>query len=199
MNNRRLDDLLRHAAPPSRPDDYWNDFPGAVTRALKRGRRDDHALQQARRLKVALRWSMAFAMACLLIGVALGWNHRRVISERQDLAEARKLVSELSALFPGQLQAIVMDNGQSQVLLSETPMAGKGLPIFLRVCDEGGCERIITFSGQQVQVNGRPCDVLLDARGHVIVAGSHFVWSSESKQSRAGGVRITGRALEGVL
>ena len=148
--------------------------------------------------RVAL-WSVGLATACVLFVLAL--NHWRAdrTEPNNDLADAQKLFSELNALFPNQLAAVVFDGSTPRLVLAEQASANQGAPIFVRLCGAQGCQRVITFSGQRVSLNGESCEVLADARGHVIVTGERFVWSSGDGSSAQGGYRIEAATLAGTL
>ena len=208
MNDSDLNELLRRARVPERSEHAWKELAGDTVRGLNL-RRDQvdglalrgHALAARAHLpgkRIAL-WSAVFATACVLIALAL--NHWRAdrTEPNNDLAAAQKLFSELNALFPDQLEAVVFDGSTPRLVLAEQTSQHKGTPIFVRLCGAQGCQRVITFSGQRVSLNGESCEVLLDARGHVIVTGERFVWSSGDEPSAQGGYRIEAAMLAGAL
>jgi hypothetical protein len=75
-------------------------------------------------------------------------------------------------------------------VLAEQPVPGSNTPIFVRICAERRCERAVTFSGRRVRMNGESWEVLADARGNVIVAGEHSVWSSGQRPIGERGLQI---------
>lgn len=208
MNNSELDDLLRRGRVPERSEQEWKECAEDTVRALnlRREKVDGLALRgQALAARAHLPgkrialWSAVFATACVLIALAL--NHWRAdrTEPNNDLAAAQKLFSELNALFPDQLEAVVFDGSTPRLVLAEQTSQHKGTPIFVRLCGAQGCQRVITFSGRRVSLNGESCEVLVDARGHVIVTGERFVWSSGEAASSQPGYRIEAATLAGML
>jgi hypothetical protein len=111
-------------------------------------------------------------------------------------ALVEKCYRETEALFPNQVQAIVFDEAGPRVVLAEKADVPKSPPLYLKICGPRGCQEIVTFSGQQVRVNGDVCDVLTDAAGNVMLAGDHMFWSSQSVGTKAGRYRIEARTME---
>jgi hypothetical protein len=197
VTDSELNALLRNAQPPPRTDEYWQEFPRTVWRGIARGLPPESA--KPKRLKLSLSAALVTGLAavCLLVGFWFGTHQRNDSASREDTAQARKLVAEIGALFPHQVQAIVIENGRTELRLSEKADVPDSAAVLLRICDKTGCEKIITFSGQQVRINGQWCDVLVDSGGHVIVAGPRFVWSTG--QPASSGAQIEAKALEDLL
>ncbi len=198
MNDSELNELLRRARVPERTDEQWSELQADTVAGLAlRG----HALAARAHppvKRIAL-WSVGLATACVLFVLALNhWRAART-EPNHDLADAQKLFSELNALFPNQLEAVVFDGSTPRLVLAEQTSANQGTPIFVRLCGAQGCQRVITFSGRRVSLNGESCEVLADARGHVIVTGERFVWSSGDAASSPGGYRIEAATLTGAL
>ena len=202
MHDAELNRLLTQARVPARPDEYWEDFPQAVVRTLSLQRaespRANSPPRKLSRLKVAA-WITA-ATACLAVGFFFGLRQGERNREELSVAEARRLFSEISSLFPNQVQAVVIEEAASELVLSKAPDVGRGAPVLLRLCGPRGCRSVITRSGQRLRIAGQPSDVLVDARGNVIVAGETFIWSNRSpEQSRPGGLRIEAKPLGEIL
>ena len=113
-----------------------------------------------------------------------------------QLAEARKYFHELEALFPNQLQAIVFDQQGTHLVLAPEPNLPASPPLYLKICGPKGCQRFVTFSGQQIRVNGDVCDVLADRQGNVLVVGQETLWADAKAAVRSGPYQIEARALE---
>ena len=222
MNDSELNDLLRRARVPARTAEEWKELAGDTVRTLtstlagdiKAGRvaprapfrTQPHVSGARGATRPALwpwrsvaRWAFAGATACVLCVLALNRRHADRIEPHNDVAEAQKLFSELNALFPNQLEGVVFDGSTPRLVLAEQTSQNKGTPLFVRLCGSHGCQRVITFSGQRVSLNGESCEVLVDARGHVIVTGERFVWSSGDASSSPGGYRIEAATLAGAL
>lgn len=197
MTDFELNELLRKAQTPARSEEYWIEFPAAISRGITRGEPQKSSRQKRLRIGFAPLFATGVAMACLLVGFWFGVRHTRSAARIEDTAQARKLVAELTTLFPHQLEAIVMKDGKTELRLSEKADVPESSAILLRVCGKSGCAKIITFSGQQVRVNNQLCDVLVDSRGQVIVAGPHFVWSTG--QPASSGAQIEAKSLGDVL
>lgn len=202
MNDRELNELLQRTLVPERSEHEWKEFADDTVRRL-----NSTPTENIKAGRVAPRptwrfvatWTFAGATACALFVFALNhWREGR-IEPRHEIADAQKLFSELSALFPNQLEAVLIDGATPRLVLAEQISPDKGTPLFVRLCGAQGCQRVITFSGQRVSLNGESCEVLVDARGHVIVTGERFVWSSADAAARSGGYRIEAATLSGAL
>ena len=133
-------------------------------------------------------------------GVVLGsWKGHRSPGKDPQLAEARKYFHELEVLFPNQLQAIVFDQQGTHLVLAPEPNLPASPPLYLKICGPKGCQRFVTFSGQQIRVNGDVCDVLVDHQGKVLLVGQETLWSDAKASVKRGPYRIEARALEATL
>ena len=199
MNNAELDKVLKSAPVPERSADYWQDFPRQVLAALPRGTRRAARLDMPgwHRLTLArLTLAATVVAACLVIGIALGsWRHRSPGLSASDLATARTYLREMEALFPNQVRAVVFEPSGPRLELAERADVSAALPVFVRVCGPGGCRSFLTFSGQQIRLNGDWLDVLVDAEGHVLLVGAQLAWTSGDASAHAGGYRFAARSL----
>ena len=175
MNDSELNKLLNSAKVPERSTEHWEDFPGQVVRSLcSRRAAETTSAHPCRR--PALAWGLALA-ACLVIGFLLApW---RSANQANVLLQNGKLVSEVVAMFPNQVQAIIQDETGLHISLSETPNVPQSQPLWIKLCDGKQCRWIVTFSGQVVQINGQSVEALADASGGVMLAGENFFWSSK--------------------
>ena len=220
MKDTELNDVLKRAAVPERKADYWERFPRQVTAEIKR--RGQHARAEKRADapvpavadgSSAWMWVGVFralvsrpafvlgvAAVCLAVGFVLGsWRGQRPSGQDSQLAEARKYFHELEALFPNQLQGIVFDQQGTHLVLAPEPNLPASPPLYLKVCGPQGCQRFITFSGQQIRVNGDVCDVLVDHQGKVLVVGQETLWSDARGAVRRGPYQIEAKVLEASL
>jgi hypothetical protein len=212
MNDSELNEVLKRATVPEREAEYWEQFPRRVTAELDRRRQTApvHRLNDTSR---AWPWATAFrflgarpafaigvAAVCLLLGFFIGfWRCQRSPSSDLQLAAARKYFSEIEALFPNQIRAIVFDQQGTHLVLAQEPNLPASPPLYLKICGPNGCQRFVTFSGQQIRVNGDVCDVLADGRGDVLVVGRHVLSSGHRANIRSGQYQIEARALENRL
>jgi hypothetical protein len=113
-----------------------------------------------------------------------------------SVAQVQKCYREIEAMFPNQVQAIIFDEAGSRIVLAEKPGVPDSTPLYLRICGPQGCQQVVTFSGQEIQVNGENWEVLTDAAGNVLLVGNKFVWSSASHVHELGKYRVETRSLE---
>jgi hypothetical protein len=216
MNDTELNEVLKRAALPERGADYWERFPGRVMAEIKRRRQDtraDAAVPLVIDGRPAWTWASVFrffvskpALAlgavavCLALGFVLAaWRGEHAVAKDTQLAEARKYFRELESLFPNQLQAIVFDQQGAHLVLAPEANLPASPPLYLKICGPKGCQRFVTFSGQQIRVNGDVCDVLVDHRGNVLVVGQETLWSDAKATTRSGPYQIEARVLEAAL
>lgn len=174
MNNHELDALLKSVPPPARDNEYWQTFPEVVRRELP---------AQTRRPMAVMRpqwgWTIGFASACLATALLLAWKFGGAGVQREaQLRVLGQSYREAAALFPQQLQAVVLESGQFHLQLAEQPMGASAPPLFVRICKAKQCATAITFSGQEIDLLGRKFEVLADGRGGVILLSQGVVWTT---------------------
>ncbi|HSU54704.1 MAG TPA: hypothetical protein VLT36_11650 [Candidatus Dormibacteraeota bacterium] len=205
MKNSELDEILRTAPPPKQPTEYWDEFSGRVLRNAALGRHAREVVDfhgRARRFpKLALGFGVAAAVVVVLFSVVRLDNSRSTsIMERpatqNEFDGAKKYYEEIVTLFPGRLAAIIFDKRGEHLLLKDTSTAAGSLPVYLKICGRSGCEQVVTFSGQQIPINGELCDVLVGHSGEIIVTGPTFWWSSGTGARPGERYRIEARPLQ---
>ncbi len=145
-------------------------------------------------------FALGVAAACIALGFLLGfWRGQRSPSHDPQLAEAQKYFQEVASLFPNQLQAIVFDQQGAHLVLAQEPNLPTSPPLYLKICGPKGTQRFVTFSGQQIRVNGDVCDVLADHQGNVLLVGRRLVWSGAQASAGSGPYQIEARPLENRL
>jgi hypothetical protein len=196
MNNKELDELLKSAPVPESAADFWDELPKRVTAKI-------HWSQQrvAAHETPPARLRIAWAACALLAGVilVLPLLLRRDDAPREtfgSFAQVQKCYLEIEAMFPNQVQAIMFNDAGSRIVLAEKADVPDSTPLYLKICGPRGCQQVVTFSGQQIRVNGEEWDVLTDAAGNVLLVGKQFVWSSESPVREFGKYRVETRSLE---
>jgi hypothetical protein len=193
---RELDDLLKKAAVPARPDDYWESFPGQVTRELRRREGQPLVDQRISWKLPTLAWVTGLT-ACIALAFTFGfWKGRGAGAEEERIASARKYFKEIEAMFPNQVRAIVLEKSGPRLVLSETANVPQSAPLYVKICRANNCQSFITFSGQQIDVNGEIYDVLIDGAGQVILTGKSMLWSSKDAAPKRASERIEARALD---
>jgi hypothetical protein len=205
MNNKELDRILKSARVPERPAEYWEGFPREVTKkARDLGRAEQRG--QEPEIKNAfgtwftgLRWKPALvvglAFTCIVLGFVLGLWRGQSSGADPQLAEVGKYFREIAALFPNQLEAIVFDEAGAHMVLADRPNVPVSPPVYVKICGPKGCQRFVTFSGQQIRVNGDVFEVLVDRQGDVLLVGGQWVWSSSEPAGKSRPYRIEARAL----
>jgi hypothetical protein len=210
MNDSDLNELLKTASLPERSAEYWKQFPSRVTREiLCRERSTDIHVREPRWASRALLGMPAllrfpatgFVMViCSALIIIFALHRRHYTSEAANdpqLLEAQKYYHEIESLFPNQVQAIVLDKSGPRLVLAKNADVPQSPPLYLKICQPAGCQRFITFSGQQIQLNGELCDVLTDREGHVLLVGRETVWSSSVPGAKAGSYRLEAKPLGG--
>jgi hypothetical protein len=220
MKEKELNEILKRASVPEREAGYWEQFPGRVTAGIERRRREGEARRGAGSPAHALAgwaaggaWTAMFrflgskpglavgvAAACVAGGFFLGFRSGRGSPGHDlQLAQVQKYYREIEALFPNQLEAIVFDQKGTHLVLAKEANVPASTPLYVKVCGPEGCERFVTFSGQQIRFNGEVCDVLTDREGHVLLVGRQLVWSSGQALAKAGRYRIEAQPLQAIL
>lgn len=201
MNDGELDRLLKSATEPGRPAEYWKDFPGKVASRLAGRPRSQSAEGPAGSSKAAWGWfafGAGMATACFVLVFAFQGSRERTGGDfaAADLAVMRKYLQEVEALFPNQVQAVVFEKNGPRLVIADRAEVPTMMPVYVRVCTANGCQAFLTFSGQQIRLNGEMVDVLVNARGNVLLVGSKLSWTSGESNSRIGPMRIVARSLE---
>ena len=160
----KLDHILKSARVPEHEPGYWEYFPRRITARLA-------AEPPARTSRPGWIWTAVTATAMVLVAIAVLWHTRRPSEHRAGLPDPAKLYREMVTLFPNRLEAIIADAHGVRVVLAEEPIKLSSPPLLVKACSRGGCREIITFSGQQVRVNGDTWDVLVTGQNKVIVTG----------------------------
>jgi hypothetical protein len=196
MTNRELDQLLKSASTPGRADGYWRDFPKRVTAKLHWQLAPTNTHSRSK-VNVILAWSFGLATVFVAAGLLIKFRpvHSSVAVDDQ-LAAARKCYREIEALFPNQVQGIVFDAQGPRMLIADAPNVPRSTPFYLKICGPKGCESFVTFSGQQVQIEGENCEVLADAQDRLMLVGNHQVWPGNGS---GGAIRVEAQPLEAAL
>ncbi|MEO6788819.1 MAG: hypothetical protein ABI318_22080 [Chthoniobacteraceae bacterium] len=146
--------------------------------------------------------TLAAAAACIALALVLAMRPRSTGDDAaaaisSDRADA-KLLAEMEALFPGQLDAVVANGDQISVELAPEPGAAASQRLAITLSRGASTVRVLGYSGRRVCLvldGRRACfEPLLTADGHVILAGDDFVWSRENP-SALDGYRVLAHAL----
>ncbi len=179
MNNAELDRLLKAAQPPEQSAEFWEQLLKRIQakRHWESRRNENINLPSRPRAGVVWGWGFAGAAVLILVGFLAGnWYGK---NDATALLQNEKLLREVLATFPNQVQAIIQDETGLHLALAETANVPQSQPLWLKICEGGICRTIVTFSGQMVQIADQPVEVLADPQGGVMLVGDHFFWSSE--------------------
>lgn len=208
MKNAELDRILQSASVPKRSETHWTEFPKRVmARAQWLQTHTESEASDSRNRPLGFLSSFKFAAAGLGL-VVIGLFLAVYFGLRQgglppitdpQLAAAREYWREIGMLFPHQIQAIVLDHGAPQIVLADQPDIPASSPLYLRVYSPKGSQNFVTFSGQQINLNGEICEVLLDHEGKVLLMGQHQVWPSGHSGGKNAIYQVAARLLEKTL
>ena len=177
MTNSELERLLKTAKVPGRENSFWESFAQSVTRKIRQNPARPDATRSNLKPNFAL-WGIGMATACLVIGFSFGFRNGHSRGTNEQLAAARKYFQEVESLFPNQMRAIVFENGEARLLLSDKPDVPTSSPLFVKICSGKNCRSLVTFSGQRIQIDGEAFEVLSDHKGQILLVGNNSVWSS---------------------
>ncbi len=197
MNDRELDKILKSASLPEQPAEFWKQLLTRITAKIHWQSQQRMTPRAERHRFDLLDWAVGAGVVSAVCLVSLLLQpERKSLAEADVMALVEKCYRESEVLFPNQIQSIVFDVSGPRVVLAEKADVPTSPPLCLKICGPRGCQEIVTFSGQQVRVNGDVCDVLTDAKGNVMLAGDHLFWSSQSVGTKAGRYRIEARTME---
>lgn len=200
MNNHELDDLLRKAPPPEWPQSHWETFPARVLRGVRASERKPGRFREPRRGATARLLVAGLAVAaCLVMALWLAPGKSRERLDPQLVTASARLLSELTGLFPNSLRAVISEGEQNRILLSEGDNARNTEPVLVRLCHNGECLTIVTFSGERIEVGPLRFEVLAGGNGEVMLVGEDFVWSGSQRSGFRGWPRVEATTLSEVL
>lgn len=198
MNTTELESILKKARLPEPPPDSLEMFPRQVMAGLKR---DVPRAPGHRGFPLKVAWASGLA-ACLLLAVAIGgWPGRwrnPALPPGDILANAR-FSAETLTLFPNRLRAIIEDAQGLRLDLSESDNVPASPPLYIHICDGEHCSSFVTFSGQEIKVDGQTVSVLCDTHGGIILAGDQFVWTNTKPMQAGDHLKIEARVLGAVV
>jgi hypothetical protein len=205
MNDAELDRMLKSAPVPEPRAGFWEEFPGEVSRAARaRSTAPGRGLAPSgsrprfvdgRRPGFGLALGFGLAILCLLGAFWLGyWRGRDSGAGTGQIVRMQKYLSEVSTLFPNRVRAIQFDGDGVHLLLAPEADVPDSPAVYVKICGPEGCRQFITFSGQQIRLNGEVCDVLVDHKGGVLLVGTKMAWSA-GEAVRQGPYRVEARLL----
>ncbi len=189
--NSNLDKMLKGVHVPERPMEYWDQFSGRVMTHL---RQQNLRTINTPHHRIFFAWGLGLVTTCIVLGFIIGfWSGHS--KKTASLAGYQKLYHELTNMFPNQVLAVIIDDRGTKLVLAENANIPSSTPLLLKICKGKQCQDVITLSGQQVQVNGETCEVLLDAHGNVILVGNNWYWSSKDSKQFTGRYYLEAKIL----
>ena len=201
-NHSTIEDLVRNTKVPERSASYWQEFPKEVIRRIAQLEHVPAVVRRNECRTSSMAWLLpvGLATACLAIGFMIGfWSGGGRARSMDVLARYDKVYRETVRMFPHQVSAIVMKQGDAQLVLTDHANVPTSQPLVLKVTISGQTQHIITFSGQQVRLNGESCEVMTDANGNVILVGKGWCWSSQDARKKVGHYKFEAQPLETAL
>lgn len=177
MTDRELDELLKQARVPDRKPEYWMDFPGIVRLRLRPGSTESVARHPRATHRLA-GWAVGLAAACVLLAFIFGFRADKGREGDESMAAMQKYFREMQGLFPNQVRAIIFDGAGPRLILSEKADVPSSSPLLVKFCSGKQCRSFVTFSGQQLEINGQKFEVLAGGGDEVILVGHNSAWSS---------------------
>lgn len=184
MNNDELNRLLRSAETPKRDATYWEEFTNRITLEIRREKYLDFKTEKPT-AKLRL-WFVGVGLVTASVALAFlagFWRGQNSNPQVIQTVGIQKYLQEIEAMFPNQLQAIIWDKKGAHLILSETANVPNSTPLLVTIYNGQKSKSILTFSGQEIQVNGEKCEVLLDGKQNVLLVGEHRIWSSDGVQN----------------
>ncbi|MBC8001840.1 MAG: hypothetical protein H7X97_04550 [Opitutaceae bacterium] len=203
FKNGDLDRLLKQDPLPQRPESYWHSFPARVATRLQSSFSGSApaASRDGQRIFGALTLGFGLGLACLILTLKYGAFTQpesraplKVADVHQTMSYA-KIMAEVGAMFPNRVRSVTLEGDDIQLNLADDADVATSPPIWVQICLGGRCKKFITFSGQQVGVDGHVYDVLVDSRGNVMLTGETSVWSSGERVAAIPGARISAHLL----
>ena len=188
MNNHSLKENLKRLKVPA-PD------PAVRERtlhrsliALRHAGNAGEAREQTERSPVFWRWAV---VVCVLGAVSLAlWPGGRPVLTNDGLAAWRKTFRQMEILFPGQLNAVIEQDGDVELDLAAESATPSEQPVLVEFSRGSHVLRVLSYSGRRVCVtlDGRnTCfEALVTGDGNVILTWDDFLWVSQNPMPRAG-------------
>ena len=197
MNDDELQRHLSHLQIPAIPDAARERARFRAALALNR----TEAPPGAENAVVFWRWTTG-VLAVALAG-ALAWQMwTRPTSSREDVAADQKVLQQMQALFPRQVNAVVVDNGKVDLSVTQSPAVGSDQPIVVVFRHDDRIIRVLSYSGHHVclPLGGREhCfEILATTNGGVILEEADKAWLAATKPEIAG-FSVQAQTLEASL
>jgi hypothetical protein len=131
--------------------------------------------------RIGLIWGTALAVCLAIVLATPHWHGERRHTSAENILQNTTFIRETLAMFPNRVRAIVQDEHGLNVILSDQGEIPPSTPFYVHVCDGSHCASYVTFSGQEIQVDGQHISVLADRQGKMILVGENFLWSDKDR------------------
>jgi len=190
MNDSELEKLLKAAPGPGLTEEYRQAFTEKVLGNL---RSSPVRSTPPRSWRPRFAWALATA-GCVLLAFWIGRWHGRA-ETGQDILTNSKVIHETLAMFPHRVRAIVSDQHGINLVLSDADNVPASPPIYVRISDGKNLSSMVTFSGQEIQIDGQKLTVLAEEDGGIILEGKGVLWSNGKAILAAKNMQIQARTI----
>jgi hypothetical protein len=142
----------------------------------------------------------ALIVSAAVITIFLAWPQ----PTQENLASDRKMLRQMEALFPQQLDSVVEENGKINLSVNSTAMVGSDQPIVVVFRKNEQSIRVLSYSGHQVCVllgkEHRCFDILATPSGGVLLVTNDQILNAQGQgRSVVAGYTVQALALEASL
>jgi hypothetical protein len=142
--------------------------------------------------------ALAIALTCVLAWMVF----LRSLTTHEDVATDQKILEQMQALFPRQVDAIVEDNGKIDLSVAQSPEVGTDQPIVVVFQRQGRLIRVLSYSGHKfsLPLDGREhhFEILATSEGGVILEENAEAWLVAGSPKIAG-YSVRAQTLEASL
>jgi hypothetical protein len=150
----------------------------------------------------SLIWSWRGAAAAAVLMGILPFLFLSHPGAPENLATDREILRQMETLFPHQVDAVVQNNGKTDLSIAQAPVVGSDQPVLVLFKRGHDIIRILSFSGHRVCVDlGKTHDcfeILESPTGGVILEAEDGVWLA-SQHPVIAGYAVRAQTLEASL
>jgi len=144
-------------------------------------------------------WSWRGALALALIFGLLPVLFLMHPAAPENLANDRQLLQQVEKLFPNQINAVVVENGEVDLSIAQSPVVGADQPVLLVFKRGQELIRVLSYSGHRVCLmldEKKNClEILATPTGGVILESDDQVWLA-SDHPHIAGYSVRAQSLE---